>query len=42
MIYLKRKIIHENIGGNLSSLNYSCALRAEVVITIQQWMALED
>lgn len=27
-LFKERKIIHENIGGNLSSLNYSCALRA--------------
>lgn len=27
-LFKERRIIHENIGGNLSSLNYSCALRA--------------
>lgn len=27
-LFNERKIVHENIGGNLSALNYSCALRA--------------
>lgn len=27
-LFKERTVVHENIGGNLSPLNYSCALRA--------------